>query len=52
MAREKSVKIRLTELEEKFINQEAERLGISKSEFIRRLLTREIEKCSDTKNKI
>lgn len=44
MAREKSVKIRLTELEDDFLNKEAEKLGITRSEYMRRLLNKEMEK--------
>ena len=44
MAREKSVKVRLTDQEDAFINQESGRLGINRSEFVRRLMQREMEK--------
>lgn len=44
MAREKSIKVRLTELEDKFLNEEAQKLDISKSEYIRKLLNKEMEK--------
>ena len=43
MAREKSVKVRLTEKEYLFIKQEAERLGVSRSEIVRRLIYKEME---------
>ena len=45
MAREKSVKIRLTELEDKFLIEQAQKLGISKSEYLRRLINKDMEKC-------
>ncbi|MDV5116215.1 hypothetical protein R2Q93_15505 [Clostridium perfringens] len=46
MAREKSVKVRLTDKEDLFIKQEAERLCINRSEVVRRLIQREMEKKS------
>lgn len=42
MAREKSVKVRLNEIEDKFISKESESLSISRSEYIRRLIDREM----------
>ena len=44
MARDKSVKIRLTDLEDKFLTEQAEKLAISRSEYIRRLLNKEMDK--------
>lgn len=44
MARDKSVKIRLTAKEYEFLNEQAEKLEITRSEFIRRLLIKEQEK--------
>ena len=44
MVREKSVKVRLTEQEDLFLNKSSERLGINRSEFVRRLIQREMEK--------
>ncbi|ELC8390961.1 ribbon-helix-helix protein, CopG family [Clostridium perfringens] len=44
MAREKSVKVRLTDKEDAFINQEVQRLGVNRSEVVRRLIQREMEK--------
>ncbi|MDK0934445.1 ribbon-helix-helix protein, CopG family [Clostridium perfringens] len=43
MAREKSVKVRLTDKEDLFIKQEAERLGVSRSELVRILIYKEME---------
>ena len=47
MARDKSVKIRLTEIEDKFLNEQAEKLAISRSEYVRRLLNKEIDKLEE-----
>ncbi|HHD2604311.1 TPA: hypothetical protein ACOTGY_002894 [Clostridium perfringens] len=47
MAREKSVKVRLTEKEDLFIRQTSERLGINRSEVVRRLIQREMEKLEE-----
>lgn len=44
MVREKSVKVRLTDQEDLFLNKSSERLGINRSEFVRRLIQREMEK--------
>lgn len=44
MARDKSVKIRLTEIEDKFLTEQAEKLAISRSEYVRRLLNKEMDK--------
>ena len=38
MAREKSIKIRLSEIEDEFINRESAKLGLNRSEYIRLLL--------------
>lgn len=47
MARTESVKIRLTENENQFLEQQAGKLDISRSEYMRRLLIREMEKEED-----
>ena len=47
MAREKSVKIRLTVKEDQFLSEQAEKLEITKSEYMRRLLIKEQEKEKD-----
>ncbi|EPB8191230.1 ribbon-helix-helix protein, CopG family [Clostridium perfringens] len=47
MAREKSVKVRLTDQENDFINKEVQRLGINRSEVVRRLIQREMEKLEE-----
>lgn len=44
MSRDKSVKVRLTESEDKFLSEQAEKLAISRSEYIRRLLNKEMDK--------
>ena len=44
MARDKSVKVRLTDIEDKFLSEQAEKLAISRSEYIRRLLNKEMDK--------
>lgn len=44
MTREKSVKVRLTELEDNFLNEQSEKFSITRSEYMRRLLHKEIEK--------
>lgn len=38
MAREKSVKVRLSDTEDKFLNSQADRLGLNRSEYMRMLL--------------
>lgn len=43
MAREKSVKVRLTDKEDLFLNKECERLGITRSEYVRRLIIYKME---------
>lgn len=44
MNREKSVKVRLNELEDKFLNEQSEKFSITRSEYMRRLLHTAIEK--------
>ncbi|MDM0699544.1 hypothetical protein VBG99_15595 [Clostridium perfringens] len=43
MPREKSVKVRLTDKEDLFLNKECERLGITRSEYVRRLIIYKME---------
>lgn len=43
MAREKSVKVRLTETEDKFISEQSKNFDITRSEYMRRLLAKEME---------
>lgn len=43
MARDKSIKIRLNDFEYDFVEKQAEKLGITKSEYIRKLLFLKIE---------
>lgn len=38
MARDKSVKIRLSDTEDKFLNSQADKLGLNRSEYMRMLL--------------
>lgn len=49
MARDKSVKIRLTELEDKFISEQSEKLDISRSEYMRRLLSKAMDNNNNSK---
>lgn len=42
MSRDKSVKVRLNELEDKFLNEQAEKLSITRSEYVRKLINKEI----------
>ena len=49
MAREKSIKVRLTDQEDLFLNKTAKRLGNNRSEFVRRLIQREMEKLEENK---
>ena len=44
MVREKSVKVRLTDQEDDFLNKEAKKLGVNRSEVVRRLIQREMER--------
>lgn len=44
MARDKSVKIRLSDAEDKFLNSQADRLGLNKSEYMRMLLLNQMSK--------
>lgn len=44
MAREKSIKVRLSEQEDKFLTSHAEKLGLNRSEYIRLLLLNEMSK--------
>lgn len=44
MARDKSVKVRLTEQEDAFLNKESEKLNITRSEYMRKLLSKEMDK--------
>ena len=50
MARDKSVKVRLTDNEDKFLSEQAEKLAITKSEYMRRLLNKEMEKQEENKS--
>lgn len=49
MARDKSVKVRLTDIEDKFLSEQAEKLAITRSEYMRKLLNKEIDKSEETK---
>lgn len=44
MAREKSVKVRLSDTEDKFLNSQADRLGLNRSEYMRMLLLNQMSK--------
>lgn len=47
MAREASVKVRLTQKEDIFLTMEAEKMEITRSEYIRRLIHAEIKKTNE-----
>lgn len=49
MAREKSIKVRLTETEDKFLTDRAEELKINRSEYVRRLIQKSMEESKENK---
>ncbi|MBX9136682.1 MULTISPECIES: hypothetical protein [unclassified Clostridium] len=52
MARDKSIKVRLTDNEDRFLTEQTEKLAISRSEYVRRLLNKEIDKLEANKNRL
>lgn len=47
MARDKSVKIRLSDMEDKFLNSQAQRLGLNRSEYMRMLLLNQMARMEE-----
>ena len=47
MARNKSVKVRLSEQEDKFLTSSAEKLGLNRSEYMRMLLLNQMSRMEE-----